>query len=192
MIYTGVGSRKAPPDILRLMQELGRIFGRAGWTLRSGGAGGADEAFEEGADDVGGLKEIYEPWPGFSTRTGAMSTRVNKEALSMAATVHPAWAMLSQAAQKLHARNCFQLLGASLTVPSNIAVCWTPDGIEMASQRTRSSGGTATAVVLAERAKVPVYNLKNQSSCNKLAVFLQSKGLPVPEQLTALLQGSLF
>jgi predicted Rossmann fold nucleotide-binding protein DprA/Smf involved in DNA uptake len=56
-IYTGVGSRKTPKAITNLMTELARTLGDSGWCLRSGGADGADVAFESGAS----TKEIYVP-----------------------------------------------------------------------------------------------------------------------------------
>jgi hypothetical protein len=181
-----------PPNILSLMQELGELFANAGWTLRSGGASGADTAFEEGADRVRGSKEIYEPWPGFSKRAGAMPTRVSPQALALAASVHPRWSSLSSGPQKLHARNCYQILGGSLSSPVDFVICWTADGLESEAARTRTSGGTATAVVLAERSGVLVYNLKNQQSCNNLATFLESVGLTAPLPLAAKVQAALF
>jgi hypothetical protein len=46
--YTGIGARRTPSDVLDLMHSLAmRLSG--GWVLRSGGADGADRAFEEGA-----------------------------------------------------------------------------------------------------------------------------------------------
>lgn len=47
--YTGVGSRKTPAHIMEIMRDLGRKLCSEGWGLRSGGASGADQAFEHGA-----------------------------------------------------------------------------------------------------------------------------------------------
>jgi len=47
--YTGVGSRKTPLSILKVMRKLGYKLAIDGWMLRSGGADGADSAFEKGA-----------------------------------------------------------------------------------------------------------------------------------------------
>ena len=46
--YTGVGSRETPSDILEVMESVGYALASQGWTLRSGGAVGADQAFERG------------------------------------------------------------------------------------------------------------------------------------------------
>lgn len=47
--YAGIGSRNTPADILDLMTHLARRLDSRGYTLRSGGADGADAAFERGA-----------------------------------------------------------------------------------------------------------------------------------------------
>lgn len=62
--YAGVGSRETPHEILALMTDVAKILGQHGWTLRSGGARGADTAFEDGAK--GFKREIYLPWRGFN------------------------------------------------------------------------------------------------------------------------------
>jgi hypothetical protein len=41
-LYTGVGSRETPPDILDLMTRLAQRLAAIGWVCRTGGALGAD------------------------------------------------------------------------------------------------------------------------------------------------------
>jgi predicted Rossmann fold nucleotide-binding protein DprA/Smf involved in DNA uptake len=43
--YTGVGSRKTPPDVLSLMTRIATHLDSLGKILRSGGAKGADDLF---------------------------------------------------------------------------------------------------------------------------------------------------
>ena len=64
-IYTGIGSRETPIHILNFFVVIGNYLASEGYTLRSGHAPGADQAFEEGCDQVNGKKEIYLPWPNF-------------------------------------------------------------------------------------------------------------------------------
>ena len=66
MIYAGIGARKTPGGVLVLMREVGAILARDGWMLRSGGAEGADSAFEAGAKSAGGAREIFLPWAGLA------------------------------------------------------------------------------------------------------------------------------
>ena len=142
--YTGIGSRQADETVCSAMTETAKLLDSCGYTLRSGGADGADLAFEKGALN----KEIWVPWKGFNSNESNLTP--SKEAFDIAKTVHPVWFKLSQAAQKLHARNCHQVLGNDLKTPSLFLLCWTPDG--------KITGGSATAINLAIRYNIPVFN----------------------------------
>lgn len=147
MFYTGIGSRATPDEVLAKMTQIAQAFARKGWVLRSGGAKGADSAFEAGA---GERKEIFLPWPGFNGRQSSFS-RPSAAALEMAAQLHPAWERCSQGARKLHARNTHQILGYDLKSPTSLVVCWTEGG--------GLKGGTAQAIRLATLYSIPVFNL---------------------------------
>lgn len=180
--YTGVGSRKTPPDVLALMTKIARYLRDKGWTLRSGAAGGADSAFEEGARDAA---EIYLPWPGFNGR-GYLDHEDDPEqvpdlflnptrlALAEAPKYHPAWGSLTQGARKLHARNLHQVLGRELNSPSAFLLCWTPDGAERGEETSIITGGTGTAIRVASAHDVLVFNLKKGDSLPRLRDFLKS------------------
>lgn len=64
-IYTGIGSRNTPPDILDIMFRLAGKLASEGYVLRSGGAQGADDAFEQGAADSTEIYYAYDAtqWP---------------------------------------------------------------------------------------------------------------------------------
>jgi len=151
--YTGIGSRKTPKDILAIMVCFGATMAREGILLRSGGANGADAAFEAGCDAENGQKQIFLPWRGFNGSTSKFYTAM-EEAYEIASRIHPAWDRCQQAAKKLHARNCHQILGPHLNEPSGVVVCWTPDG--------NIVGGTTTAVMLAEEHGIKVLNMAIQ------------------------------
>jgi hypothetical protein len=159
-IYAGIGSRKTPPDVMDLMAALGAKLAMPphGWTLRSGGAEGADSAFERGCDSRQGVKEVWLPWRGFGGRTGPgvqalddVPFDVVTTASEIAASVHPVWSNLTQGVKKLHTRNVFQVLGANLNTPVKLVLCWTPGA--------RVIGGTATAIHIAESRGIPVVNM---------------------------------
>ena len=57
MYYAGIGSRETPKNKCRLMTKIAKILSGK-YTLRSGGADGADSAFEAGAGDN---KQIFLP-----------------------------------------------------------------------------------------------------------------------------------
>lgn len=194
--YTGVGSRETPPWAMAWMHAFAHVLAQAGWVLRSGGAEGADSAFEAGSDDVDPqLAQIYLPWRGFNANASPRYG-VTAAALAVAQSVHPAWERLSPAARKLHARNAYQVLGSELNAPSELLVCWTADGCEQARERTARTGGTATAIVLAERHDVPRYNLARKESRARLRQWLSAQGLsdelPWPTEDSEPTTASLF
>ena len=69
----------------------------------------------------------------------------------IASEVHPAWDKCNELARGMHSRNCHQILGYDLQSPVDAVVCWTPDGNVV--------GGTATAIRIALKYNIPVFNL---------------------------------
>lgn len=155
LAYTGVGSRKTPSAVLGRFVELGKELAETGYTLRSGGAEGADTAFENGASYM--PKMIFLPWDGFNGRNHDDLDYIDCQksndyhiAERLARSIHPNPASLTQMAMKFHTRNIYQVMGGFLDSYSDFLVCWTPGG--------KPVGGTRTAIVLAEFLKVPVFN----------------------------------
>jgi hypothetical protein len=150
--YAGIGSRETPRDVLRGMAGIAGRLGAKSYILRSGGADGADGAFEIGASTYG--KEIYLPWAGFNGRMHS-ETFVAGDSVWMqgiARQHHPRWSSLSGAAKKLHTRNVAQILGNVQGGPiSEFVICWTLDG--------KGEGGTGQAIRIARAYGVPVYDL---------------------------------
>jgi hypothetical protein len=149
------------------MERVAAKMAARGAVLRSGAANGADTYFETGCDRVGGSKEIYLPWPSFNGSSSALTSPSSK-AYDLASQVHPAWAKLKHPVRRLHARNCHQILGADLNDAVQLVICWTPDGCEDEASRGPNSGGTATAIVLASRHAVPVFNLARPDAVERL------------------------
>ncbi len=178
--YTGVGSRKTPAAVLDFMADIAAALARQRWILRSGGADGADTAFEDGALSAGGSTEIFLPWPGFNGHPSRLCS-VDAQALSRAAEMHPVWERLSSGAQKMHGRNVYQVLGRGLDKPSRFLVCWTPDGAVSGEQCTRATGGTGMAIRIASAEKVPVLNLCRQETRKMLEDWVRADcKLPEP------------
>lgn len=57
--YTGIGSRETPEDIQSWMKAFAIRMQKHGYTLRSGGAGGADSAFEHGCGIFSVVDQVY-------------------------------------------------------------------------------------------------------------------------------------
>ncbi len=154
--YAGIGSRKTPADVLDLMTRIARKLDAMGWTLRSGGADGADTAFTKDAPHA----QIFIPWPGFNGIVYCWSNRPSPNAFLIAAKHHPAWEFQSDVAKKLHARNVHQVLGDDCASPSAFVLCWTPDG--STGITTARTGGTGQAIRVAHAYGVPIFNLQRE------------------------------
>ncbi len=169
MFYTGVGARKTPPAVVVLMCGIAAKMASLGYTLRSGGADGADSAFEQGA---GGEKDIFYHSSLTTVRKGidyhrSYNDTMFSKAKEIARTYHPAWHKCSEFAKKLHGRNSFQVLGEELNLPSQYCICWTPDGCVSHVTRKYQTGGTGTAISIADAYKVPIINLAIPSEFDK-------------------------
>lgn len=155
--YTGIGSRETPPDLQKLMTAIAIALSNDNWILRSGGADGADDAFERGAT----YKRIYLPWNGFNGRSvDNYSYVVPPYNAEMVHDYHPDADFLSPAGIKLMSRNSYQILGDNLDKPSEFVVCWTVNG--------RVKGGTAQAMRIAKDFNVPIYNLFREQDLDNL------------------------
>lgn len=170
--FAGIGSRDTPPEIIQQMKDIAGICLAMGYTLNSGGADGADSAFEEVYDLHNGPMNIFLPWPKFNNNHSKF-TRPKPEAYNLAATVHPAWEYMKKDSVKaLIARNMHQVLNWSLTDPVDFVVCWTFDGAETAEKYSMRTGGTGSAICMAARHGIPVYNLCNDDRFDELIDFL--------------------
>ena len=103
-----------------------------------------------------------------------LATVRNKDLISeterIASEVHPAWDRCNDWARGMHSRNCHQILGYDLQSPVDAVICWTPDGAVV--------GGTATALKLAMKCDIPVFNLgvsDKKSVLNDIKNFLESR-----------------
>lgn len=175
--YCGIGSRETPRRILGMMSVLAYHLARQGWILRSGGAPGADTAFEAGhlaaMDEEAVVRpEIYLPWEGFEDRDRVFGglKEPTQRALEVASTYHPKWDDISQGAQKLHGRNAHQVLGQNVDSPALpvFIICWTRDG--------KGAGGTGQALRIARGYGVQeIYDLCKPDDYAKMKAWLSDR-----------------
>lgn len=152
--YTGIGSRSTPGSILTLIHRVSEKLDKLGFLLRSGGANGADAAFEKYST----RKEIYLPWDGFNGRHHDGGTYFDylqcpgwSIAKASVDSFHPAPGQLSNAGRKLMARNAMQISGRDCKSQTDVVICWTKDGKDI--------GGTSQAILMARSFHIPVLNL---------------------------------
>lgn len=157
MIYAGIGSRETPIDIQREMTLIATWLESRGYTLRSGGAEGADLAFEAG---VKNKKEIFK-------RIAATDlTR------AIAREIHPKPEALKIYTLDLMARNTNQIFGKDLNLPVDFVITWTRDGMTKYTERSIKTGGTGQAIEMASRKGIPVINMKDTNWMAKLKNLL--------------------
>lgn len=160
--YAGIGSRATPWHVQALMTAVAAHLHLWGWTLRTGGASGADQAWMQGSQRA----EIYRPTPvpdatviaseAHGHRMVSLPDRgpFYRQAEDLAATIHPNWEACSAFARQAHARNVAIILGPTLSSPVSFVVYWAEE-----DDRGQISGGTRTGVVLARQRGIPTYNL---------------------------------
>lgn len=153
--YAGIGSRETPKEILHEMSLLASILEERGFTLRSGNAEGADQAFASG---VKSQAQIWLPWFGFQREFSRrfpehdylVISDVDREAFASVLKYHPAGNSLNDTSRLFMARNFRQVIG-SYEPNSEFVVCWTPEA--------KLKGGTSQAMRIASDLKIPIINM---------------------------------
>ncbi len=148
--YAGIGSRSTPPEECEKLTRLASILESKGYILRSGGADGADKAFEAGVKDPKN-KIILRP------------KHSTKEAEAVASKIHPAWHMCNEYARQLHGRNVQLVLGQSLDQPASLVIAWT---------QAVDGGGTRTGLYLAADRDIPCFNLAKYNDAKELSEYI--------------------
>lgn len=184
--YTGVGSRETPQNILDFMIQIGYRMAQLGYVGRSGSAGGADSAFEQGFmnyiqqyPESGIMFEGYLPWKGFSDiqpdkyHVDTPKLYNYNRAVDIASQTHPVWERLKRGAQALHTRNVYQVLGLDLKAPSNVLFCYAQPTYNKHKELTGVKGGTNTAVQLALNNNIKVYNFYFEEDIIKVKELLK-------------------
>jgi hypothetical protein len=157
--YAGIGSRETPLDVQNSIIKIAQQLGEQGYTLRTGGAMGADTAFMAGAISGDFPIKVYLPSAWFqglrhNPKNGFFDSSTAStwnEALALVDKYHPVPEKLSDFARRLMARNAYQVLSTTLKDPVDFVICWTKGG--------KLVGGTAQAMKIAMDFGVPIYNL---------------------------------
>lgn len=169
--YAGVGSRETPNSICDLMTEVAGKLEGDGWILRSGGAAGADSAFESGVSNPANM-QIFLPSSYFNGRSSRKEGYIDAskldslpKAMKTVDLFHPAPGRLTSFARNLMARNAMQVLGGSLDEPSQFVMAWTVGG--------KVAGGTGQALRIANFYKIPTINLGDATTEVAVREWLQ-------------------
>ena len=160
-IYAGVGSRLTPMPIQRMMRDIASKLYDEGWTLRTGGARGADDAFMGGAQ--WNRREIFRADDMLDLID--LNRDVYMKAWNDFQEIHPnPAACKEQDIQHLHMRNGLILLGWEYDEPCKFVICWTPSA--------QIIGGTGQTIRLANKYNIPVFNLANPEHYDRISRWL--------------------
>jgi hypothetical protein len=129
---------------------------------RSGGAAGADIAFETGFRSTRGSFAVFRPRP-LATMRAEMDL-FDREVRPIAGAHMPSIFGMSAGNAGLLARNMNQVLGADLRSPCDFVVCWTPT----LDYRSREAGGTRYACLLAQARGIPIFNIADSEQFDSL------------------------
>lgn len=184
--YAGIGSRNTPDHIQNIMTRLATKLEQEGWILRSGGAEGADSAFERGVMRPQANAEIYLPWYKFPAKpkdprvqpriAGSQPQFINYQTLPTAQAARQTVPIYNDSYVgrqdwwfDLMARNAMQILGSDLNTPSKMVIAYTPNAAKgwkndptdiYKRRREPGSGGTGHALRIAEaRPEIEIRNL---------------------------------
>lgn len=162
LYFAGIGSRETPDKIKEMMVLVSRYLTRKGYTLNSGGADGADDAFEEGA--LYEKRQIFLPWDEFNGRKANGSEYIippyNEEIVRK---YHPKFNALKENGKLLMSRNSYQVMGRDLLTPVKFVLCWYIPG---------KNSGTMQAVRIAAHMNIPVFNFYND--VDKIKYYLDN------------------
>ena len=180
MTYAGIGSRETSIDIQKEMYKIAKELESLGYVGQSGGAIGADKAFE-GANQpwekedgtVAGTKEFTRSksnvtkWAKYSDGKNIASKFVvfkssdsNDKVRNIAKEIHPKKQKLSEKdGLDLHARNTFQVFGKNLDTPVDFVLFYAQEQ----KDSIRPKGGTGQAVEMARLKGIPTINMSDKN-----------------------------
>lgn len=196
--YAGIGSRRTPDAVLAAMADLAETLGHSGCVLSTGGADGADRAFETGALRTDAPVTVHAPWSGYNGYRpgrepqsdidvripGPADTVQGRAYLDLARRHHPAWERCGRGARALFVRNVAILAGTlggdGGALPVLAVIAYTPNGLPTG----RDAGGTGHTLRVAGELGVPTVNVSSRTPPADNAAALDR----VPETLRAALQ----
>ena len=156
---TIIGSRKITREEHITLRSLADHFHEHGFTLRSGGAYGADSSINHLSNI-----EIYIPWDGYNNlyhngKTIFMLKYLPDQYLASkkVSEIHPKFEKLSRGAKLLQTRNIYQIIGykGKEGTPSE-CVIYAADH----DKNGEPVGGTRTAVMYARSLGIPTINIR--------------------------------
>lgn len=189
--YTGVGSRETPLYIQYVMSLQANILEKLGFTLRSGRCYGPDAVFEDALESPEYTSEIYVPNKRFPYTVGSkfrdyyiIPKEINGDGTNsyyaqamrfiFDLKLHKGWDFVPVRIRDLHNRNVFQVLGKQLSKyeKSKFIACYTKNKEKNYESTSKKTGGTGTAINVASKFDVPIFNLSVDEDFYRIIKFI--------------------
>ncbi len=159
--FSGIGSRKTPPEICKILSKIGKklqnVKNPKSLILRSGGADGADKAFEKFVQSQN--KIIYTP-QNFNKKSENLDICISE--LESILDPNIKLKNIRPFVKLLLLRDINQVLGDPINgwQKSKFLICWTPTE----NYASREAGGSRYAIRCALKHNIKVYNLINNQT----------------------------
>jgi predicted NAD-dependent protein-ADP-ribosyltransferase YbiA (DUF1768 family)/alkylated DNA repair dioxygenase AlkB len=163
-MYAGVGSRSLGRSrpLARIATALAMRLERAGYGLASGGADGADRAFEKGVA-LAENKQIFRPGYDATKKLPdgyvVLDGPIVGQAAAVAGLVTSGWDVMSGPGRDLHTRNVFQVLGRDMKSPVEFVLA-------IPSVNDTRTTGTRQTMAIAAANGIPVFDLTTREGLN--------------------------
>lgn len=167
--YAIVANNDAPAEILVKFQEIAHYLESKGYTLRTRGMEGADDAVEKTVQRI----EVHLPWREFNGKQSKFTFNTDR-AFAIAKMFHPTFDTMKKGIQAFLASNARLVMGDKMVSPALFLICWTEDGAESIRSRTSRTGFAGHPIAIASALGIPVFNLSKPDAQQRLTFLVES------------------
>ena len=177
--YACVTDGKTPDDILEKIGTIAMRLSELGYTARLNGNKPATNYVSRNSIE----REIYLPWNKFEAEQGGEKLeskfcKVTDAAIDLMEEHYTPrngkdWATISLGVKKIISRDAHMILGNDLRSPVKFLITWTMDGAEKKQDLTPKAWFCGPVISLAVASRIPVFNLKNPNTADRLNQFLE-------------------
>lgn len=168
-----MGSKEHPAEILRLAQEVAEYLKSVSGfkiIIRTGGNDGIEKVI---ADSLGN-KEVFLPWKGFNNNRESKYTKPSPGCEDVIRKIILTFDNIKEGAKPIFLRIAHVILGKDLNARAECLITYSPDGAETKEKVNSKTGYASSSILLANAAKIPVFNLHNPDAFERIKDFISS------------------
>lgn len=172
--YSAMANVGIDQETIDALIQIAIKLSEKGFTLRTGADGKQGELFNPlgyALRQVSSKCEMYLPWKGFNNEADGIASK--DIAKDMLAELKPATATLPNAVRAILSNYTHVLTGKMLNSHTKFFLTWTEDGVESIGDITPKTGNMATPILICSRLNIPVFNVRNPESVERLQRFIK-------------------